>query len=111
MIAAASDDTRGVIFGGYAAPAYTDTIEYVTIASLGDAIDFGNLSTAALNGGAVSNNTRGVYYLGDTTPGGNLNTIEYVNIQTLGNSIDFGDVTVTRKSVLACFSDSHGGLG
>ena len=34
------------------------TIDYVTIASLGDATDFGDLSVATANGGAVSNGTR-----------------------------------------------------
>ena len=108
-MAGASNSTRGLFFGGVQ-PGSVNTIEFVTIASLGDAIDFGDLSDTVLNGGAVSNKTRGVFYHG-SNPSNHVNTIEYVTIQTLGDAIDFGDISVTRASRLACFSDSHGGLG
>ena len=44
-VASCSSALRGIWSGGIA-DAYNDTIDYVTIASGGDAIDFGNLSTA-----------------------------------------------------------------
>ena len=110
---ASSDGTRGVIFGGIdvpSSPVFLNTIQYITIASLGDAIDFGDLSDNVLNGGSVENKTRGVYYHG-TNPSGLTNTIEYITIQTLGNAQDFGDMKTTREGVVASCSDAHGGLG
>ena len=110
---ASSDGTRGVIFGGIdvpSSPVFLNTIQYITIASLGDAIDFGDLSDNVLNGGSVENKTRGVYYHGGN-PSGFTNTIEYITIQTLGNAQDFGDMKTTRGGVVASCSDAHGGLG
>ena len=110
---ASSDGTRGVIFGGIdvpSSPVFLNTIQYITIASLGDAIDFGDLSDNVLNGGSVENKTRGVYYHG-SNPSGFTNTIEYITIQTLGNAQDFGDMKTTRGGVVASCSDAHGGLG
>ena len=110
---ASSDGTRGVIFGGIDVPSspvvFLNTIQYITIASLGDAIDFGDLSDNVLNGGSVENKTRGVYYHG-SNPSGFINTIEYITIQTLGNAQDFGDMKTPRGVVASC-SDAHGGLG
>ena len=37
------NSTRALIAGGYT-PTYMDRIEYITIATLGDAVDFGNLT-------------------------------------------------------------------
>ena len=64
-----SDGTRGLILGGYHEPSARDNIDYCTIASGGDFIDFGNLTSArfAIASGAVSSSTRGV------TAGGNNN--------------------------------------
>jgi hypothetical protein len=111
---ASSDGTRGVIFGGIDVPSspvlFLNTIQYITIASLGDAIDFGDLSDNVLNGGSVENKTRGVYYHG-SNPSGFTNTIEYITIQTLGNAQDFGDMKTARAAVVASCSDAHGGLG
>ena len=42
----ASDSTRGVIFGGFASPATLNVIQYITIASLGNGVDFGDLDHA-----------------------------------------------------------------
>ena len=49
----------------------TDTIEYVTIASLGNAIDFGDLTNARSRVGGCSNSIRGVFAcgrIGESTP-------------------------------------------
>ena len=81
----ASDGTRGIMFGGYAAPATLTDIQYITMASTGNAKDFGDL----INGGsssAFSSPTRAIEL---------RHYIEYVTISTLGNSADFGDSTWT----------------
>ena len=76
----------------------TSTIQYVTIASEGDAIDFGDLATAVLGPAAYSSSTRGIWANG--YPGSNSNVIQYVEISTLGDAIDFGariDAPVPNK--------------
>ena len=54
-----SSRTRGLWAGGIT-PAVIDTIEYVTITSTGNSIDFGNLVESRYYPAAVSNSTRGL---------------------------------------------------
>ena len=53
-VAGCSDTTRGIFFGGYN-PANINTIEYITIASTGNAQDFGDLNTEGGSYGANAN--------------------------------------------------------
>ena len=86
-----------------------NVIEYITIATTGNAIDFGDLTSKRYDGGAASTEIRGVFYGGNTGPA-NVNTIDYVTIASTGNAADFGDAVAAggRQDGL---SDSHGGLG
>ena len=72
---------RGIFAGGYSGNNSPDTdlniIDYVTIATTGNAKDFGNLSNNLRYPGAVSNSTRMVI-LGGGAP--RLNVIEYLTI-------------------------------
>jgi len=110
-----SNATRGVYMGGItaAAPAVgTNVMEFVTIASLGNAQDFGDLSRLdSRDGGAACSETRGVFGGGDpnAAPYPKTNAIDYITIATTGNSSDFGDLTDARNHVNAC-SNGHGGL-
>ena len=86
--------TRGICAGGYDAlsPHNTqDTIDYVTIATTGNATDFGNLTVARQASGSASSSTRGVIAGGYASPAWQ-NTIDYVTIATTGNATDFGDL-------------------
>ena len=96
---------RGVISGGE--NPNTNIIDYITISSTGNAIDFGdNTSIQHLQGGA-SSSTRGVF-AGGRNPTV-INNIEYITISSTGNAIDFGDLTVVRMNV-ASFSSSTRGI-
>ena len=89
-----------------------NTIEYITLTSQGDAIDFGDATsnTGSLNNNSASNTIRGVYHVGRSTPGGAaLNTLDYITIATTGNAQDFGDLSYVTRSGCG-LSDSHGGL-
>ena len=78
-----SDGLRGLYMGGHGG---SGMIDYVTIASTGNAQDFGDL-TGGGNGGAAGNNAvRGVYQ-------SFYNDLQYVTIQSTGNASDFGDYT------------------
>ena len=104
-------ETRGLLGGGYSA-AETDNsqseIEYFTIASAGNSIDFGNLDAQHFrNSAACSSSTRGLFFGGGHPS--HYDTIEYVEINTLGNALDFGD-QVTSSAVKTSFSSSTRGF-
>ena len=105
--ASCSSTTRGITAGG--APVSSKIIDFITMASEGNAIVFGELTgrTTSLAAG-VSNETRGVIAGGYTSS--SVNSIDFVSFSTTGNAQDFGDLTVDRWS-LGGASDSHGGLG
>ena len=115
-VSGASSQTRGVVAGGYVygSPAGTfniNTIDYITIATTGDALDFGDLIVGAMakSVGNCSDQTRGVFTGGKTAAPTYINTIEIVTIATTGNASDFGDLKRTR-AYGSVFCDSHGGL-
>ena len=98
-----------MIYSGKRHPtSYSNTIDYITIATTGNAQDFGDAQTAVNNLAATSNCLRGVFG-GGYVPGANTNAISYMSLQSSGNSLTFGDLTVARREFGAC-SDSHGGL-
>ena len=113
-----SDGTRGLFANGYqsTSPATRlNDIEYITIASEGDAIDFGD-STMKRNSGdsGCSSGTRGVMgggYTANNSPANPQNVIDYVEIQTLGNALDFGDLAYERYGHGACSSPTRGLFG
>ena len=84
-------------------------IEYVTIATTGDATDFGDLTVSRGDQpAAVTNKTRAVC-CGGYTYYGMSNVMDYVEIATTGNASDFGDLT-TGEQQWTGMSSSHGGL-
>ena len=93
-----ADQTRGCIGGllthYHPASTQTNSIVFVTTATLGDSQDFGDLTIARMGANGVSSSTtRGLFYSGSPGPGTHKNTIDYITIQTKGNAIDFGDLT------------------
>ena len=85
----------------------TDVIDYITIATLGNAIDFGNLTQAKGNSSAVASKTRAVQGGGNTPS--YTTEIDYVQIMSTGNARDFGDLS-TAHSEMGGISNGHGGL-
>ena len=81
---------RGLIGGGNGPGGKCPYIQYITTASKGNAINFGNLSVSRFMTSGLSSSTRGLFG-GGRTPS-DLNTIDYVEIMTLGNALDFGDL-------------------
>ena len=112
-----SSTTRGVVHLGMTSPNRVNTIEYVTIATLGDTTDFGDLSQQKSSSSPCSNSLRGVWFGGALAPSGTTtNVIDYIEIATRGNAQDFGDIVQTwdqannQSGYGAATSDSHGGL-
>jgi hypothetical protein len=101
--------TRG-LFGGGGTPSgsTSDVIQYITIDTLGDAQDFGDLS-GARNGSAqgAASRTRAVFGGGSTAPT-RLNIIETVEFASTGDATDFGDLTVARAELSSVSNQTRG---
>ena len=112
-----SSPTRGIFAGGatYGSPGsypgYKDTqvIDYVTIASTGNAIQFGNLvNNIGWGSGKCSNSTRGLFASGyDNDPGTYQTKISYITIATLGDTTEFGDTTDSRAYIAGMSSPTR----
>ena len=105
-----ASSVRGVFAGGYTdspSATFSDTIDYITIATLGNATDFGNLTVARLYAAGCSNSTRGLFG-GGNDGSGRKNVIDYITIATTGNATDFGDLTSTRGDGAAASSPTRG---
>ena len=90
----ASSRTRGIFAGSYSSPAQegTNTIEFVTIASQGNSVDFGaDMTTKHRSGHSASSSTRGVFG-GGFDGSDRTNLIDYITIASTGDSKDFGDL-------------------
>ena len=96
---------RGLTTGG-GSPGETNTIQFITISTLGTALDFGDRTEAKSQAAHMSSTTRGVF-AGE----GNAvsTTIDYVQIMTTGNAVDFGNLT-EGNGYCAGASNGHGGL-
>ena len=97
--------TRGVWIGG-ASPTNQTTIDYANLDSTGNAIDFGDLSTARQSNGdgGMASRTRGFYARGASSE------ITFVNFSITGNEIDFGDMANSITNGSSTASGSTRGL-
>jgi hypothetical protein len=108
-LAGCSSSTRGVFGGGYdSGSTRYAVIEYITIASTGNATNFGNLLNTTALLAACSSSTRGVF-AGGTTDVTYSNVIQYITIASTGSAIDFGDLLTGVRYFSGC-SNANGGL-
>jgi hypothetical protein len=112
MCMSCNSTTRGIFSGGYQpspVSAAINTIEFITFASISNATDFGDLTSAARNstGGTASSSTRGLIGLGFVSPA-RVNTIDFVTIASQGNAADFGDLTLVRNNYGSLSNSTRG---
>ena len=97
-----SNSTRGISLGGSGPTGGTinagmNEIEYVTIQSLGDAVDFGDLVQELASIQSCQSQTRGIITGGsEDSSNSRVNGIEYITMSTLGNAADFGDASAVH---------------
>lgn len=106
---------RGVFFGvgGTNTPlsqTSTNVINYITISTTGNSIDFGDLSSPRDRGAACASSTRGIIGGGfgqapTLTP---TNLIEFVTISSTGNTTTFGNLSAAKDNLGACSSSTRG---
>ena len=97
--ASLSNNTRGINGGGqFGSPSNIkrNIIDFVTIATTGNASDFGNLTERRSHPGATCSSTRGIWAGGYLNPLGNRKTIDYITIATTGDAITFGELVSGR---------------
>ena len=100
---------RGVMGGG-TTPTYLSMQDFVTISSLGNAQNFGNLTESRGFLRAVASSIRGVTGGGEN-PSGRTDTMEYFTIQSEGNAVDFGNLTAARGMMGSTSSSTRGVWG
>ena len=106
---------RGLFGLGYISPTGTNQINYITIPTLGNATDFGDLTQATKHFGCASSRTRGLFMHGANVNGpAEVNIIDYVTISSTGDATNFGDGTTARRQrsgvsdgVRACFGGGY----
>ena len=100
--------SRGVFGGGYIrlVAGTSNVMDYITIASTGNALDFGDVSAPINRMSGCSDASRGIFAGGQTT-----NVIQYITISTTGDTTDFGDLTHARRSIGSCSDGTKGVFG
>ena len=96
------------ISGGGAQPTTRNFLDFITIATESNSTDFGDLTVARRDIGALSNQTRGIW-VGGSTPS-KSDVIDFVTIATLGDATDFGDLGGDNRSGVACSASPTRGI-
>jgi len=74
------------LFTGGQTPSNTDAIDFITVSTLGNAADFGNLTAGLSNTGSGASRTRGLICGGEPLRA----DIDFVTFASTGNATDFG---------------------
>ena len=110
--------TRAIFAGGYAPSGTTpnaaiDTVDAFTIETLGNTVDFNNLSSVRSGASSLADATR-CFACGGVGPVASqystiVNTIEFCIFSSTADFVDFGDLSVTQ-GFQAGFSDKTRGV-
>ena len=113
-----SSSTRAGIGGGRKynsdSEALANNIEYITIASVGNAADFGDLTNRRSSQISLSNNTRALFgggydYAGAPAGSGTRkDIIDFITIQSLGDAVDFGNLQQAKLNMASVASTTRG---
>jgi hypothetical protein len=111
-LSACSSSTRGLFGGGYTTSpnSIVNVIDYIQFSTLGNALDFGDLSQTRYAASACSSTVRGVWGGGYASPLIS-NTMDYITIASTGNAVNFGSLTQVRRVLASCSSSTRGVFG
>ena len=114
--AAVSGGGRGVICGGKDSVANPDTLfnqmDYITISTTSDALNFGNMAAGGDQRASCSNGIRGVLACGNGDgPASSGVSMEFFNIATPSHCFTFGNNTVDRRGAKGTSDGSRGVIG
>ena len=85
---------RGVFCGGES-PTKLNMLDYITIATTGNAKDFGDLTEVKSNNSSTGSSTRGVVFGGENPSASKK--IDYFTFSSKGGASDFGDLLDVRR--------------
>ena len=85
-----------------------NNIDYITITTMGNSADFGDLEVAKTGKQTIANKNR-ILFPGGYAGGGYQIHISYNNIQSKGNGADFGDL-IQVKAGASCVANNTRGL-
>jgi hypothetical protein len=109
-LAGLSSSTRGIWGGGQVIDGdfnpKSNVIDYVTIATTGNATSFGTLTQSKNYLASCASSTRGIFYGGNTNSA--VNVIEYITIASTGNGTSFGTLIRARYAIAGCSNSTRG---
>ena len=97
---------RGLFAGG--SWTTTNVIQYITITTTGDTIDFGDMTLGRFWLAACASTSRAIFAGGTGNDYAGLNVMDYVTIASTGDATDFGDLTQTKFGQTGCSSNTRG---
>ena len=77
-------------------------MDYITIASTGNAVDFGNLVGGRESPGGAGSSVRGIFAGGSAS-----DVIGYITISSTGDAQDFGDLLAGATTITGCSNSTR----
>ena len=106
------NSTRGIFVSGCtnsAGTTFTNTIDFVTIATTGNAQDFADSPVILRESVGFANPVRGIYGTGFLTNNSTFNTnLRYITLSSSGQSTTFGDCSQTVEAYAGLASPTRG---
>ena len=107
-----NDATRAVHMGGQSASQREDVIDYFSMDTTSNAVDFGDIASGGrVRAASGSDVTYGILAGGRRTGSSHANdwteNIDYITIQTTGNSSDFGDLTTFYENMSGASDNTY----
>ena len=102
--------TRALIMGGIklSPTRRVADVEFITIDTTGNGVDFGDLTQSASQGAGLGSRTRAVAGGGTPSSPGGTNNIDFATIASTGNFSDFGDFITTGFARIAVANATRG---
>ena len=108
---ALSSSTRAIFCGGQGnpspSPGVVNIIDYVEIATIGNAVDFGDAGVGRRYAATSSNGVRGFVMGSSIGPVGYSSQIDRITIASKGNTIDGGELTADTFNANGCSNSTR----
>jgi len=102
--------TRGLFATGRVGPASTNVLDFVSISTLGNTQDFGDLNNAVRRFAAASSSTRGLFAGGLVDPS-DTDAIDFITYSSTGNATDFGNLLAVARTPAGLSNSTRGVFG
>ena len=103
--------TRGVFAAGRVGPASTNVLDFVSVSTLGNTQDFGDLNNSVRRFAAASSRTRGLFGGGFDGSSTDTDTIDFITYASTGNATDFGNLLAVARTIAGLSNATRGVFG